>query len=398
MSDQTEPTIEPFGFLAPPTGPGIAPAPTPDETWELNGGWAWVYHGDGNSSLTRPVLLSDGFETGPSSPDALWEGLERKDFAFIGELRRQRRDLVLIGYEDRSASLLRNAEVATRAVLRAVDERTGNAPLLVGGFSMGGLITRYALARLEHEGIDHQTGVYLSFDAPHRGAWVPIGLQALAHFLTATPALSRQINSPAARQLLWRHISAVADTPSQDPLRTEFLAELERVGGWPMRPRKLGVANGRGDGTGNGVPAGEEALKVTSGWFAHTALRTQSLGAAEQVAHLQGLLRKKTATTDGLPDLDGAPGGTLETFGIAGDRLKLTGRTEVAYRSVNFVPTISALSLRDLDRREDLYADIDGIPPEESDFDDFKFSATNTPHAQMSEELGRWVLDRLPHG
>ncbi|RDG37366.1 esterase/lipase family protein [Streptomyces corynorhini] len=246
------------------------------------------------------MLLSDGFETGPSSLDGLWEGLERRDFAFVSELRRTGRDLVLIGYENRSASILDNAEVATRAVLRAIAERLGNAPLLVGGFSMGGLVTRYALAKREHENVDHQTAVYLSFDTPHRGAWVPIGLQALAHFLTATPALSRQINSPAARQLLWRHISTVEGAPAEDPLRTEFLDALRNVGSWPRRPRLLGVANGTGDGLGNGVPPGVEALQVTSGWFAGTTLWTQSSGTARQVAATGGAVARGAAEEDGV--------------------------------------------------------------------------------------------------
>ncbi len=396
MTDQTEPAIEPFGFLAPPAGPEIDPAPEPDDTWELPGGTAWIYYGDGHTGLQRPVLLSDGFETGPSRLDVLWEGLERGDFAFISELRAKGRDLVLIGYHDRSASILVNAQAVIAAIQLAISHRQSDQGLLVGGFSMGGLVTRYALAKLEDEGVDHQTEVYLSFDSPHRGAWVPIGLQALAHFLIAVPALSRQINSPAARQLLVRHISTVEGVPAEDELRTEFLAELKRVGWWPARPRKIGVANGTGDGTGNGVPAGAEALKVSSGWFKGTTLHTQATGDEQVVAKLKGLLRQHTVSTSGLPDLDGAPGGTLETFGIAGDKLKLTGKTEVTHRSISFVPSVSAVAIRDLDEHQEVYTDISALDPQESELDEFLLSATNEPHSHMSPELGRWILDRLP--
>ena len=39
---------------------------------------------------------------------------------------------------------------------------------------MGGLVTRYALAKLETENVEHQVGTYFSYDSPHQGAWIPI--------------------------------------------------------------------------------------------------------------------------------------------------------------------------------------------------------------------------------
>ncbi len=392
MTDQQQPVVEPFGFLA-PTPPALEPAPAPDDTWEVPGGTAWVYLSDPDAGLRRPVILSDGFESGPSDLDRLWAGLERGDYAFFTELRRRGHDLVLVGYDDRSASILRNAETVTQVVFRAIGERLGDAPLTVGGFSMGGLVTRYALAKLEADGVDHQTALYLSYDSPHRGAWVPVGLQAFAHFLKATPALSRQINSAAARQLLWRHVESVDAEPVEDALRTEFLAELARVGSWPQRPRRIGVANGTGNGVGPGVPPDEDAVTVSGGWFSGTALRTQAAGDKRLVARLRGLLSEAEVRTTGIPALDGAPGGTLETFGIAGDRLELTGSTEIAVRSICFVPSVSAVAIGDLD---DPYAEVDALDPYTSELDEFKLAQTNEPHSHMSEALGSWILDRLP--
>ncbi|GAA1081995.1 esterase/lipase family protein [Nocardiopsis metallicus] len=392
MTDQRQPVVKPFGFLA-PTPPAVEPAPAPDATWALPGGTAWVYLSAPEAGLRRPVVLSDGFESGPSQLDRLWAGLERGDYAFVTGLRRRGYDLVLVGYDERSASILRNAETFTAAVLRSTAERLGDTRLTAGGFSMGGLLARYALAKLEAQRMDHQTGVYLSFDSPHRGAWVPIGLQKFAHFLTATPALSEQINSPAARQLLWRHVESVDAEPAEDPMRTEFLAELGRVGSWPRIPRLIGVANGTGNGTGNGVPPGEDAVTVIGGWFKGTTLRTQAEGDKQLVARLKGQFAEKEVRTTGLPALDGVPGGTLETFGIAGDRLKITGPTEITHRSVCFVPSASAVAIGGLD---DPYVTVDALDWERSELDDFQLSDTNEPHAHMSPALGEWILDRLP--
>ncbi|SES41503.1 esterase/lipase family protein [Actinokineospora terrae] len=392
MPEQDQPVVEPFGFLAPLPKPIPTPAPEPDETWPLPGGTAWVYYGEGQRGLVRPVLLADGFNSGPSDLDELWDGLERGEFPFVSGVRQRGRTLVLIGYDERSESILRNAEAVTAAILRAGAEQIGDARLLVGGFSMGGLVTRYALAKLERQRVDHRVGVYLSYDSPHRGAWVPIALQNLAHFLTSVPALSEQINSPASRQLLWRHVESVGAEPRVDPLRAEFLAELDRVGGWPRIPRLLGVANGVGTGQGNGVPAGESALRVEGGWFTGTDLRTQSVGEAD-VARLKGVLNEHQITTSGLPELDGAPGGTLETFGIAGDKLKVTGKVTIAHRTVAFVPTVSAVAIADLD---DPYTVVNDLAPERSELDDFLVAGRNDPHTKITAELGEWILDRLP--
>ncbi|GLW90374.1 esterase/lipase family protein [Actinokineospora globicatena] len=392
MPEQDQPVVEPFGFLAPLPKPIPTPAPEPDETWSLPGGTAWVYYAEGQQGLVRPVILADGFNSGPSDLNELWDGLERGDFPFISRLRQRGRTLVLIGYDERSESILRNAEAVTAAILRTGAEQVGDTRLLVGGFSMGGLVTRYALAKLELQRVDHRVGVYLSYDSPHHGAWVPIALQNLAHFLTSVPALSDQINSPASRQLLWRHVESVGAEPRVDPLREEFLAELDRVGNWPRIPRLLGVANGVGSGEGNGVPAGESALSVEGGWFTGTDLRTQSAGEAD-VARLKGLLNEHEITTSGLPELDGAPGGTLETFGIAGDKLKVTGKVTITHRTVGFVPTVSAVAIGDLD---DPYAVVDNLAPESSELDDFLVASKNEPHTKITAELGEWILDRLP--
>ncbi|MEV7395205.1 hypothetical protein [Streptomyces sp. NPDC091215] len=61
-----------------------------------------------------------------------------------------------------------------------------------------------------------------------------------------------------------------------------------------------------------------------------------------------------------------------------------------------FGPAVSAVSIRDLDRQEDLYVNVDALAPEQSDLDDFHLSGNNDKHAAMTPEIGDWVLDRLP--
>ncbi|MEV0120699.1 hypothetical protein AB0I16_03940 [Streptomyces sp. NPDC050703] len=383
-----------------------APAPEPDDEWALPEGRAWVYLADPGGGLTRPVIIADGFNSGPSDLDYSWEILERGPYPFLGELRRRGYDVVLLGFDERGASILDNARAVRAAVREAVAQRTGDHPLTVGGFSMGGLVARYALARMEHDGgeeNDHQTGLYFSYDSPHRGAWVPIALQSFAHYIRRlNPAFSHQMNSPAARQLLWQHIAEWDDAPETDKARAEFLAELERVGGWPARPRKIGVANGARSGEGNGIRPGVRAFHGTGLAITGTHLHTQSAGHDQLVAQLRVVtLRKPRVRTSGLPEIDGAPGGTLEGFGILADELDkipaLIGLgSEADIRDHCFVPTVSAIALRDIDTHEKLYAPVTASAEQESELDEFRCASHNEPHTLVTEELSTWLLDRLP--
>ncbi|AJC56627.1 hypothetical protein [Streptomyces sp. 769] len=55
------------------------------------------------------MLRADGFNTGPSDLDLSWEHLDRRGYPLLDELRRRGRDVVLVGYDERSASILDTA-------------------------------------------------------------------------------------------------------------------------------------------------------------------------------------------------------------------------------------------------------------------------------------------------
>ncbi|MEU3431392.1 esterase/lipase family protein [Streptomyces gardneri] len=373
------------------------PVPTPDAEWELPNGFAHVFYGEGNQGITRPVILCDGFNLGKSDLTALYAGLDR-DYPLLTQLRRRGRDVILLGLDERSASILDNAEAAMAAILRTSAEQLGDAPLTVGGFSMGGLITRYALAKMELRRMDHRVRLYFSYDTPHRGAVVPVGLQAFSHFIPVPNPFARQMNSPAARQLLWRHYDPKTGEIGIAPERKQFLEELEQVGNWPQIPLKLALANGRGDGTGLPIPPGETALKVER-IYPGTTFYTQAEGKDVIVAELKRRFppAEKPITTNGFPELDGAPGGTLRSYGILADTLKKAGaQTDLRHESVCFVPTVSAVAIRDIDQQKDLYAHVEDLPQEESEVDEFIWSSETTGHTAITQELGEWLLERLP--
>ncbi|MFC8829869.1 esterase/lipase family protein [Streptomyces sp. NPDC057137] len=376
------------------------------------------YSSPKQTSVKRPVILADGFSLGPSDPHALYEGLENGQYPFISTLREAGFDVVLLGFEERSASILDNAGAATECIRRAIADREGSAPLTVGGFSMGGLVTRYALAKMERQKERHETSTYLSYDTPHRGAWLPIGVQAFAHFVKEhwgsrpidgplLSSFSTMVNSPAARQLLrWHTATAnvsldVAD--GQDQARTDFLEALERMGSWPQIPRLLGVANGTGTGAGNNIPAGDSAMTSSGPQLNGTRLNTQNKG-RQTVAELHKAgAAPVLVTTSNFPDIDGAPGGLFPeaplldgagNFGMAAMLARLIDKkqAELTYNTSTFVPTISAIASADIDNHDNLYSKVDG---DYSDLHDFKCASTNEGHTVMTTELGQWILTKL---
>ncbi|MER7725722.1 hypothetical protein [Streptomyces sp. NPDC096323] len=399
----------------------VPPAPS-DTTWDIRDGegTAWVFYSSPDrKALRRPVILADGFAPGGTNGDALYDALENGDYPFVSALREAGLDVVLLGFKNRTASILDNAEVAIECIMRAGAEREGSGPLTVGGFSMGGLITRYALAKMERQRMNHEVSTYVSYDTPHRGAWLPLGVQGFAHFVKENwggplkplyNLYSDLVNSPAARQMLRWHIDTGAGTTldvanGQDPARTDFLNSLDRMGSWPRMPRLLGVANGTDTGIGNSIPAGDPAME-SYGPEVISKLNAQATG-SQTVARLEksGTPAVEIRTT-GFPELDGAPGGlfpktpALEdaaNFGVAAMLAGRINRTpaELAHNTSTFVPTISAVASSDLDVADALYSK---VAPEASELDEFLCSTTNEGHTVMTPELGQWIVAKLQEG
>lgn len=89
---------------------------------------------------------------------------------------------IYIDFTDNTDDLRRNAALF-EAVVRWVNVQKSQAgstePNVVMGESMGGLIARYGLARLVRGGYNPQTRLLVLHDSPQRGAYSPMGIQAL---------------------------------------------------------------------------------------------------------------------------------------------------------------------------------------------------------------------------
>ncbi|MED7950248.1 hypothetical protein ACFWOG_29645 [Kitasatospora sp. NPDC058406] len=387
-----------------------------DVVWDLSGtykdrtarGKAAVYYANPKIGLRRPFVFADGFNYGPSDLPGLfayfntpYDGKQ----GLFDQLLGQGIDVVLLGFEERHTYIQANAEVAIDGILRVIAERVGDERLTVGGVSMGGMITRFALAKLETQKVDHQTGTYLSYDTPHNGAWIPLILQQLAYFFEdVTPAgpggvkQADLIRSPAAQQLLWAWVENSkysGPVATSSPLRKEFLEDLRRFGDFPAVPLKLGVSNGRRDGVGLPLPAGEVAFDWQALIASATARFQAERGEKQKIGGMHlGLAVRRSTTTD-VPALDGAPGGTLDSFGKVADALK--AKISDDFRSGTFVPSVSAAALAFDPVKWDVAPtlSITDADLENGHLDEVAFDTDNHEHSHISGGLIDWIVARV---
>lgn len=158
--------------------------------------------------------------------------------------------------------------------------------IVIMGPSMGGLISRYALAYMEKRYSEtsdltwkHNTRIWVSFDSPHLGANIPMGAQANIWFFgeklrnaSAEEKFNKELNSYAGKQMLISQFSNTLATmvgntgySNNSPYFVQFQNNLNSngvagSGGFPVSNssfRKIAIVNGSLNGAKNGVEGGE---------------------------------------------------------------------------------------------------------------------------------------------
>ncbi|MFS4483929.1 T9SS C-terminal target domain-containing protein [Hyunsoonleella sp. 2307UL5-6] len=232
--------------------------------------------------ITRPLIVAEGFESGllgqenefgENNIEEFIEDLEQSRSADLRNLLTnqtefvygdQNYDIIYVNWDNPRAHLQLNAFVLEEVINWVNQEKAPNADQnVVLGQSMGGVIARYALADMEDDpNLDHDTKLYISHDAPHQGANIPIGIQYFARHLAdqfvKTPlgdfsfevgndseASIEEINSlfnePGTQQLLAEYI-----TPSfglDNSAFEAFQTDLQSIG-YPTQTRNIAISNG----------------------------------------------------------------------------------------------------------------------------------------------------------
>ena len=375
--------------------------------------------------LDKPIILVDGFDPGDTRDINGVYGL--LDFTDANGSQNLADQVRALGYD----VIILNFPVYTRAADNATidggtDFMERNAMLLVElidiintakapnspeqnviiGPSMGGLISRYALNYMEANTLDADTRLYISFDSPHHGANVPIGLQHQLNYLAFNdtnpvaelqPLINGLFKSSAARQLLIDHFEPHLQTgslvdfdlastlPEAHPFRVQFETNINSFNssGFPENVRNVAIING--SGIGSAYLAKDGITPVTNGFtvidttipvevptpFGTITIDveidinfTPAAGTNIQVsrffapipivADIESVANSGTTNFDGV---DSAPGGLFDLSALTGDVGTGGGIGADFFAALqidkfSFIPSVSALALDIVDESE----------------------------------------------
>ncbi|WP_019038468.1 T9SS type A sorting domain-containing protein [Psychroflexus tropicus] len=234
--------------------------------------------------ITRPLIVAEGFESGligvenefgENNLERFSRNIQLSTSADLQDLLNggtitdtgdQDYDIIYVNWDSPRAHLQLNAYVLEEVInwVNQEKEDAGSTEQnVVLGQSMGGVIARYALADMEQDpNLDHDTRLYISHDAPHQGANIPLGVQYLARHLAdqfvETPLgdfafevandsqasiadTNNLFNQPATQQLLKEYISPnfSLDNLAHDTWQADLIQK-----GYPTQTRNIAISNG----------------------------------------------------------------------------------------------------------------------------------------------------------
>ncbi|MDR1666404.1 MAG: T9SS type A sorting domain-containing protein [Bacteroidales bacterium] len=228
---------------------------------------------------------------------------------FLDDLRKQGYDIIGYRCVNSTESIINNGnELIGFIKNEIVAKMPSDAQMVVVGASMGGLLCRYALTKMEHDGDEHRTALFVSMDSPQEGANIPLGFQHMIVTLTDNmddmlelgkiidwrkkldvidrlmkkgvrdfsvaeklagvlemlhTATDVQLGCDAAQEmLLYHHTATSGGVASPSPLRNNYLTQLESLGSFPRQCVSLAISMGSGTGVGQGAVSGGKLLWV----------------------------------------------------------------------------------------------------------------------------------------
>lgn len=261
-----------------------------------------VQYAQADHQLHKPLIVVEGFDTGIySNPEDLVgdSGLEKfvsfaKESSDLDNLlfNFPQYDIIFIDWQNGTADMRLNA-LLLKTVIRCVNQVKVDLAVknVVLGQSMGGVIARYALKKMEDAAENHDTRLFISHDAPQQGANVPLAFQAAVLHLRSAfvkPAGDNPdnfsldigahlksaylMNTPAAKQLLVNRINNF--NVLDDATHIAWQSELAALG-YPQQTRNIAISNGSECGTASPIIPGDHLIYL-DGYY-KTSLLTEVL-------------------------------------------------------------------------------------------------------------------------
>ncbi|MGG7034473.1 MAG: T9SS type A sorting domain-containing protein [Flavobacterium sp.] len=227
--------------------------------------------------IRKPLIVVEGFDSGLLGKENPLGEVDyrsfKNSFDFSGSVNLPAQldtyDIIYINFMNGRDDIHRNAYLVEDIIKWVNSKKQGTLPNVVLGQSMGGLIARYALRDMENQLVatgdstwNHQTSLYISHDAPHQGANIPLATQyLLRHVINETVQTPLQdmsipisdagisisiddvlnlFEQPGTKQLMINYVNSgfTINNTAGDNWRTE----LKNMG-YPQQTRNIAISN-----------------------------------------------------------------------------------------------------------------------------------------------------------
>ncbi|WP_153393747.1 T9SS type A sorting domain-containing protein [Chryseobacterium vaccae] len=148
------------------------------------------YINDNDKRITRPLIVAEGFDLSSAlTPEKVGGDLSLSNFkaslSASPQLQNilsngQKYDIIYVDWRNGIGDIRQNAETLKKIIKYVNSQKAANgstAPNVLLGQSMGGLVSKYALVKLEQENYNHEVGLFIAHDSPLDGANIPVGAQ-----------------------------------------------------------------------------------------------------------------------------------------------------------------------------------------------------------------------------
>ena len=391
-------------------------------------GEVWIYYANADKKLRKPVLIVDGFdpendrtfESHKNGGKSIWKMLENgvTSNQNLGKqlLETYGYDLVVLDLPEGGIYIEQNAMVCIEVINminKKLKESGSEHEIVVVGPSMGGQITRYALAYMEKNpnantnNGNHNCRLWISFDSPHQGANISLGAQALMYKFGSDFGINEAkekwdnlLCCKAAKQMLMHH---KLNDGNPNGLHTTYYNKLKTLG-YPQNMRKVAIANGSMSNSPNGT-AEKMAFSAMIGIPPVVSIFAQlfyapNAGNTKEVCKIQYVVLGIPIPTTwswtnntGKCSLDAAPGGYYDTF----DKLK-DSFWDVYTNEKNhcFMPIPSVLDISGNMNYCTNFSNTDYVATGKTPFQSYWGSTnTNMDHIEFTSSLVTWVFNEI---
>ncbi|QRM88159.1 T9SS type A sorting domain-containing protein [Lacinutrix sp. WUR7] len=439
--------------------------------------------------IDKPIFLVDGFDPGDGRPingytdiisgnyvDGLYDLLNFNDggnTSNLGDLvRAEGFDVIILNFPiyTRAADakvvdggvdfIERNAMLLVELINYInTEEKIGDAQNVIIGPSMGGLISRYALNYMEAENMDHETRLWISFDAPHHGANVPIGFQHQFNFLAfglddfwvlgdqnveeLQPIIDGMLRSSAARQMLTDqfepHITSSdgvtfnssRSLPRAHAFKGILDGRMNTANGsiFPEQTRNISIINGSGSNNRypdnspqeNDLVPGSQIVNANIDLFDIATLKVRTYftpNAGTQIENSKVHLdfpwwfalandRENNASSTAFSysnGIDAASGGLFDikklTTDLGADGLVGDFLNSLKIDKFNFIPSVSAMAFETTTNEINWFHTPSGITTARATsnitpFDAWYMPTENQPHVTLTEGNVAFALNEI---